>query len=258
MPDIFLSHDPQFSALSEIVSLCRLYGFGIEMAAFSDIVVLNDDKQTFLHQSALSGINARAIHAPYLGLYPGSPDENIREATFDCFQKVYRTAQSLNAGHIVFHHNYDPSACSETAWLENSCAFWSEFIAGKPPAIKMHLENIMDKTPELLCELVYRIGSPLLDIALDIGHAHAYSDVTPLYWVEFLKTQIGYVHLHDNHGAEDEHLALGDGSIPISETLAALGNYAPDAVRSIESGGEKMFRSIAWLKGNGYLQNLMV
>jgi sugar phosphate isomerase/epimerase len=71
--------------------------------------------------------------------------------------------------------------------------------------------------------------------------------------VEFLKTQIGYVHLHDNHGTEDEHLALGDGSIPISETLAALGNYAPAAVRSIESGGEKMFRSIAWLKRNGYL-----
>jgi sugar phosphate isomerase/epimerase len=258
MPDIFLSHDPQFSPLAEVVTLCLLYGFGIEMAAFSDMAVLNDDGQISLHKSTLPGINRRAVHAPYLGLYPGSPDEAVRKATFNCFQKVYRIAASLNAGHIVFHHNYDPSACSETVWLDNSCAFWRKLIAGKPPDIKMHLENIMDRNPELLSELVRRIDNPLLDIALDIGHAHAYSEVTPLYWMESLKTQVGYVHLHDNHGAEDEHLALGDGNIPVADTLDTLGRYAPGAVWSIESGGEKMPRSIAWLKRNGYLENSII
>lgn len=258
MPDIFLSHDPQFSPLSDIVSLCRLHGFGIEMAAFSDISVLNNDEQLTLHKSALSGIHKRAVHAPYLGLYPGSPYEDIREAAFYCFQKVYRTAEALNAGHIVFHHNYDPFACSKTVWLENSCAFWSKFLEGKQPSVKIHLENIMDKTPELLSELVRRVDNPLLDIALDIGHAHAYSEVTSLYWVESLKTQVGYVHLHDNHGVEDEHLALGDGNIALSETLDVLGNYAPGAVWSIESGGEKMPRSIAWLNRNGYLESSIV
>ena len=77
------------------------------MASFSDISVLNDDEQISLHNRALCGINGRAVHAPYLGLYAGSPDEAVRKATFDCFQKAYRTAEELNAGHIVFHHNYD-------------------------------------------------------------------------------------------------------------------------------------------------------
>ena len=225
------------------------------MAAFSDIAVLNDGEQISLHESALSGINGRTIHAPYLELYPGSPDEAVRKATFDCFQNVYRIAAELNAGHIVFHHNYDPSACSESAWLENSCAFWREFMEAKPAVVKIHLENILDKTPRLLSELVSRIDNPLLDIALDIGHAHAYSKVTPLYWVESLKTQIGYVHLHDNHGTEDEHLALGDGNIPLTETLDALVNYVPEAVWSIESGGEKMYRSIEWLKRSRYMKD---
>jgi sugar phosphate isomerase/epimerase len=126
-------------------------------------------------------------------------------------------------------------------------------IAGKPPDIKMHLENIMDRNPELLSELVCRVDSPLLDIALDIGHAQAYSKVTPLYWIESLKTQVGYVHLHDNHGAEDEHLALGDGNIPVADTLDALDKYASGAVWSIESGGGKMYRSIAWLKRTAIL-----
>ncbi len=256
MPVIFLSQNPQFNPLSEVVSLCRLYGFGIEVAAFSDIAVLNDDQQVPLYKSALSGINARAIHAPYLELYPGSPDKNIREETFACFQRIYKVASHLDAAHIIFHHNYDPSMCSEPEWLGNSCAFWQKYLEENSSGIKIHLENILDKNPELLSELVRRIGSPLLDIALDIGHAHAYSRVSLLNWVELLKTQIGYVHLHDNHGLEDEHLALGDGNISLIETFDALCNHAPAAIWSLESGGDRMYRSIAWLKANGYPENM--
>lgn len=252
MTDIFLSHNPQFNPLSEVVSLCRFYGFGIEMAAFSEVAVLNDAEQIALHQSAITAVGRRAIHAPYLGLYPGSPDSDVRKAAFDCFQNVCNVAESLGACHIIFHHNYDPSMCSGSVWLDNSCMFWRQYLAKNVCGIRIHLENIMDRTPELISELVRRIESPLLDVALDIGHAHAYSRVTPLYWVESLKGQTGYVHLHDNHGLEDEHLALGDGNIPLKETLDALRRYAPDAVWSIETGGEKMLRSIEWLKNNGY------
>ncbi len=253
MTDIFLSHNPQFNHLSETVSLCRLYGLGIEMAAFSEIDAVNDIEQIALHWSAICGITGRAVHAPYLELYPGSPDKNVREATFNCFQRVYKVAESLGAAHIIFHHNYDPAMCGKSEWLENSCLFWRKYLEENSSGIKIHLENILDKTPELICELVSRVNSPLLDIALDIGHAHAYSVLSPLCWVESLKTRIGYVHLHDNHGQEDEHLGLGDGNIDLIETLDALSCYAPAAVWSLESGGEKMYRSIAWLKARRYL-----
>jgi sugar phosphate isomerase/epimerase len=253
VPEIFLSHNPQFNPISEVVSLCRLYGLGIEMAAFSEVAALNDVEQITLHRSATCGITGRAVHAPYLDLYPGSPDKNVRNTAFNCFQNAYNVVESLGAAHIIFHHNYDPAMCSESVWLENSRLFWSKFLTGKSPSIKIHLENIMDRTPKLLSELVCRIDNPLLDIALDIGHAHAYSRVTPLNWVESLKGQIGYVHLHDNHGLEDEHLALGGGNIPLKETLDVLVCYAPVAIWSIESGGEKIYRSIAWLNAKRYL-----
>lgn len=253
---MLLSHDPQFSSLSGIVSLCLSHGFGMEMAAFADIAVVNNDEQVSLYRSAVSGICGRAVHAPYLGLYPGSPDTDIREEAFACFERVYKAALSLGAGHLIFHHNYDPSACSEFVWLENSCAFWQEFMEGKPPVLKIHLENILDKTPEMLSELVSRINNPLLDIALDIGHVNAYSEVPLAVWIEFLQGQIGYVHLHDNNGLEDEHLALGKGNIKLSETLDSLLCHAPDAIWSIESGGERMYQSVEWLKYNNYLVNL--
>jgi sugar phosphate isomerase/epimerase len=256
VPDIFLSHNPQFNPLSEVVSLCRLYKSGIEMAAFSDIAVVNDVAQATIHQAAVCGVAGRSVHAPYLGLYPGSPEAEVRKATLACFKDVYRIAVRLSAAHIIFHHNYDPSMCSESEWLENSCAFWREYLKGKTSGVKIHLENIMDSTPALLSELVRRIDSPLLDIALDIGHAHAYSKVMPEGWVESLKGQIGYVHLHDNHGLEDEHLALGEGNILLKETLEALCSHAPWAVWSLETGGDRMLRSIEWLKCNCYLEDL--
>jgi sugar phosphate isomerase/epimerase len=228
----------------------------MEMAAFADIAVVNNDEQVSLYRSAVSGICGRAVHAPYLGLYPGSPDTDIREEAFACFERVYKAALSLGAGHLIFHHNYDPSACTESGWLDNSCEFWRKYLEGKPYGIKIHLENIMDRTPELISELVCRIGTPNLDIALDIGHVNAYSEVPLAVWIEFLQGQIGYVHLHDNNGLEDEHLALGKGNIKLSETLDSLLCHAPDAIWSIESGGERMYQSVEWLKYNNYLVNL--
>jgi sugar phosphate isomerase/epimerase len=69
-----------------------------------------------------------------------------------------------------------------------------------------------------------------------------------LEWIEGLKDRIGYVHLHDNHGLEDEYLSLGEGNIPLIDVLNALRYYAPDAIWSLESGGKKMYQSIEWLR----------
>jgi sugar phosphate isomerase/epimerase len=253
MPPLFLSHNPQFSPLPEIVSLCEANGFGIELAAYSDIVAVEDPAQTNLHLSVISNISQRSIHGPYLDLYPGSPNAAIRQKTLECFERVYQIALSLSVQHIVFHHNYDPAACSKNTWAKCSCEFWRNYLKDKSADIKIHLENIMDESPELISEVVRQVASPNLDIALDIGHAHAYSKTPLLEWIEITRDSIGYVHLHDNRGREDDHLALGAGNSPLIETLNALRVHAPEAVWSIESGGKKMYRSIEWLGENGYL-----
>jgi len=47
-------------------------------------------------------------------------------------------------------------------------------------------------------------------ITCDLGHANTAGQVGP--FLEHLE-QFNHLHLHDNHGLSDEHLALGDGSI---------------------------------------------
>ncbi|MFZ0611664.1 MAG: sugar phosphate isomerase/epimerase, partial [Desulfobacterales bacterium] len=48
---------------------------------------------------------------------------------------------------------------------------------------------------------------------LDTGHQAAFGQASLVKWLDALGPHIGQVHLHDNHGLRDEHLALGRGKI---------------------------------------------
>jgi sugar phosphate isomerase/epimerase len=249
---LFLSHHPQFSPLCEVVSLCKKYGCGLEMSAFASIESLDDQTLIETQRAGAAGILWRSIHGPYLDLYPGHPNPAVRERTRLCFQQIYRIAVWLNARHLIFHHNFDPQASSPEVWLKYSSAFWKNYLA-ECPGVSVHLENVMDANPELVSAVIEEVASPCLDIALDIGHVHCYSQADLNKWISALGSRIGYVHLHDNHGREDEHLALGEGNIALVEILALLKSRAPAAVWSLESGGPKMYQSLQWLNENHYL-----
>jgi len=72
-------------------------------------------------------------------------------------------------------------------------------------------------------------------------------------WIKTLKDRIGYVHIHDNNGENDEHLGIGKGNIPMFEVLTALNTYAPNAVWALECKIEDMDESIEQLKKNKFL-----
>ena len=48
---------------------------------------------------------------------------------------------------------------------------------------------------------------------LDVGHANAMGTVPIIYWLDVLGPYLAAMHLHDNHGERDEHLAVGRGGI---------------------------------------------
>ncbi|MDK2990507.1 MAG: hypothetical protein PWR16_2036 [Methanoculleus sp.] len=66
-----------------------------------------------------------------------------------------------------------------------------------------------------------------LGFALDVGHAHVNGNLE-----EFLERgEAIHVHLHDNCGSRDDHLACGDGNIDFRRVMAAL---PPDATMVVE------------------------
>ncbi|MHC1565516.1 MAG: TIM barrel protein, partial [Candidatus Syntropharchaeales archaeon] len=51
---------------------------------------------------------------------------------------------------------------------------------------------------------------------LDVGHANTAGVLD-----EFLTCDINHIHLHDNNGGTDEHLAIGEGTIDFKEVARA-------------------------------------
>ena len=96
------------------------------------------------------------------------------------------------------------------------------------------------------------IADPRVDVCLDIGHCHCKSRETPLKWIERLGARIGWVHMHNNNGEADEHLALDQGTIPIEEVCNALLEHVPEAVWSLEALDEGLSASIDWIKAHGF------
>ena len=101
----------------------------------------------------------------------------------------------------------------------------------------MVLENVFDRTWEPMLEAVLLVKSPDFDICLDIGHAHCYSPKPTEDWVNGLKEHISHIHVHDNLGDRDSHLALGTGKYPFGKRLCCRCFWKnPSATFAIECG----------------------
>jgi sugar phosphate isomerase/epimerase len=69
-----------------------------------------------------------------------------------------------------------------------------------------------------------------------------------------LVLHLGYVHIHDNHGKEDEHLGLGAGTVALEEVLSLLQTESPRAIWALETQVEALEDSLEWLGNNGLLE----
>lgn len=187
-----------------------------------------------LHNAGL----AVTIHAVFLDLNPGALDASIREATRRRFQQVFQAAEILKPRVIVFHPGFDELRYgdSRAAWLKNSIAFWREFL---PHARKLGctiaVENIFEKEPSTLRELLEAIDDPCFRHCFDVGHWNLFATVEMEEWFAELGHFMAEIHLHDNHGRTDEHLPPGEGQIDFELLFNLLKRFAPDALWTIEA-----------------------
>ena len=251
MKALLLCDDGQWERIG---ALARRHGLGMEAQAFYDPELLQNDPEAIeKHLAAMAGIKLRAVHGPFGDLNPGSFDPMVREVTRHRFEIGFRAGQQLGAQHLVLHLGYVPKTSPITRWVARCVDFWQDFLAAHSPEMTIHLENMLEHDPAILLDVVAGIGHPTVDVCLDIGHVQANAPVPVLRWIEVLGRNIGYVHLHDNHGEADEHLGLGAGTLPMKEVCATLERYAPKALWAIEAEGDGIELSLSWLRRNGYV-----
>ena len=72
-------------------------------------------------------------------------------------------------------------------------------------------DTYMAQDAEALAAFVADYGAPAVGVCYDSGHAHMAGGAVPV--LKTLAPHVVTVHLHDNHGTEDEHLPPGHGTI---------------------------------------------
>jgi sugar phosphate isomerase/epimerase len=73
------------------------------------------------------------------------------------------------------------------------------------------IKEFLCRRPEELAGMIDGIDG--IGMTIDIGHAHTVGAVRD--FLPYL-TSASHLHVHDNHGESDEHLAVSDGTIPWS------------------------------------------
>lgn len=166
------------------------------------------------------------LHGPFQDLAPGALDDGVLAATRRRLRQAFRYLAVFQPAAIVCHLGYEARhyQWDQKTWLARAAATWKEMAAlAARHRVLVMLENVYETEPELFLEVLHRVRAPNLQVCLDVGHLLAFSTGDFPRWLTALTPVLGHLHLHDNLGDADEHLALGAGRVPLEEILNYLG-----------------------------------
>jgi sugar phosphate isomerase/epimerase len=183
-------------------------------------------------------------HAPYEApLDLASADGRLRTPaeTSDTLRRCLDRAERLGARLVTLHLGSCPKELDRAFALEQVI----EGIRLALPdlerrririALENHTQAIITSSlgdhPEDFDLLMAALPAEWVGRTLDVGHAHINNHLD-----EFLSRpfdRVWNIHLHDNHGREDEHLPLGEGSIPWGEVLRRIAAEAYQGPLTLE------------------------
>ncbi len=236
-------------------SLALSEGLGLEIAEFCTASNMDADYSRCAGVVAGKMAAARrfAFHAPFNELCPAAIDPLVLEIARYRYRQAFKLAAGLNIKKIIVHSGYVPLVYFKSWFAERSVEFWKDVMSEQKGDIVVCLENVMEDEPELLADIARGVGDERFRLCLDIGHANCQSELPAAEWVERCAPQLEHVHIHNNFGKRDTHGSLGEGSIPMRETLRLIERLSPNATYTIEN----MYAaaSVEWLKTNGLLED---
>ncbi|MEI8330778.1 MAG: sugar phosphate isomerase/epimerase family protein [Methanomicrobiales archaeon] len=166
-----------------------------------------------------------SVHAPCSEVNIAAVSERIRSASISVLGEVLAASARIGAEHVVVHPGFTQYEQVRDRSFESLLRSLNDLARLQDEhGVRVCIENMGAwecchfRTPAFLPELSTR-G---LGCTLDCGHARPNGNLN-----EFLAVgEFCHVHLHDNGGTVDDHLACGTGVINFSDTLQQLPSQA--------------------------------
>lgn len=156
------------------------------------------------------------LHGPFYDLAPGGMDKKILKTTRERLRQVFDLIPIFKPRSIVCHTGYDKNRYYEVGkeWLETAIETWTPLVDDiQGTGTILVIENVFEKAPEMLFRLIKGLDSTTVGFCFDIGHIYAFAETSIEGWLKSLGHFLKQLHLHDNDGTLDDHLAIGAGKI---------------------------------------------
>ncbi len=218
---IYISHLLSDEDMKKIIEQKNTGVESIEFSISDNLDHLKEKIAAYRIRMDAMGTPALTIHGPFLDLNPAAFDSEISRVTNLRFAQSYEAAVELGASKIIYHSCYYPQVYFLEGWAERVADFMNRFLEGRPE-LEVDMENVLDPKWQPLAKLAGLVEAPNFGICLDVGHAHCYSEEFVTDWAEGLRPYIRHVHVHDNCGDRDAHMAVGKGTIPFDKIRKIL------------------------------------
>ncbi len=187
-----------------------------------------------------------SVHASFWDLNPASHYRELWELTMEQTRRSIDVCHALDGEIVVVHFGKSPIP-NAIRFIERTKKLYREFINKCIPyaqerGVTLTIENATGQSffyPSTVEELrKFLIGLEGVKVTFDIGHAHLaerrvgkkYTGDAIAKSIEALRGYLVHVHVHDNHGVEDEHLPPGDGDIDFKPVVNALRSIKYDGL----------------------------
>lgn len=181
---------------------------------------------------------ALSMHAPVADVNLMSPHPRVRALAEEEVAATLALAAALGAGSVTFHLGYRPAmgTAHDPPWSEALAAAERLRDHAHALGVDLCLENDPKLPGAYLWDLA-RFRGVVEDLGLrgtlDLGHAWLAHGAEALDHLPSLLPALRVVHLHDNRGTGDEHLALGEGTVDLTRAWAVLSSV-PVAVIEVK------------------------
>jgi len=190
------------------------------------------------------------IHLPYSDLNLASMNQPIWEETVRQMKACLSLACDFARLAVVHPGHLSPLGMQmpDAAWSQNITGIRQICDHAADLDMKIAVENMVNipallgRRPEEIAGILETVDRENVGFIFDVGHANTNGNVE-----NFLKLKdiIIHAHMHDNHGERDEHLPVGNGTVPWNKVAASLKDYKGRIVtesRSLEEGQRSVNR----------------
>ena len=195
-----------------------------------------EDYAKSLRETADScGITFSQVHAPMMAEPGKDPAE---ERKMEVTRRFFRVCEILGAPYLVIHPRMFEDGINgahQEEYLAYNVGFYQQFIPlAEKHGVVIGLENMFGwddekkaicpttfSTIEEILECMERLHSDRFGICLDTGHVNLLGE-TPAAAARKAGSKLKLLHVHDNYGISDDHMACGYGTIQWDAFISVL------------------------------------